>query len=204
MEKMKDLDTICTMKERLVEALHTHISQGINNMDAKEAGEVADMIKDLAEAERNCYEACYYKTVIKAMEEGDDEEAERFGYNSNRSMRTGRYISGRGGYRPYMDQMPYIDAYLNDPGFKENMRMGYPMSMPTQERYGKAYNEYRNSRRHYTATNSEHDRDEMNAHATEHVGDTISTIRDIWKSADPELKRRMKADFTNLVGEMTI
>lgn len=204
MEHKNDLHTICSMKERLVDALNMHINQGIEHMDAKEAGEVADMIKDLAEAERNCYEACYYKTVIEAMEKGDAEEQERYGYNMNRSASTGRYISGgRGGYRPYMDQMPYINSYLNDPNFKENMRMGYPMDH-YEDRYGKAYNEYKNSRRHYTESNSEHDRNEMNAHATEHVGDTIATIRDIWKSADPDLKKRMKADFTNLIGEMTI
>lgn len=44
----------------------------------------------------------------------------------------------------------------------------------------------------------------MNAHALEHVSDTIATMRDIWKSADPDLKKRMKSDFTNLLSEMTI
>ena len=32
------------------------------------------------------------------------------------------------GFRPFLDQEPYIDAYLNDPNFEENMkhgRMGY-------------------------------------------------------------------------------
>ena len=37
----------------------------------------------------------------------------------------------------------------------------------------------------------------------EKITDTMMTIRDIWKHADPELKQRMKTDFSNLLGEMT-
>lgn len=44
----------------------------------------------------------------------------------------------------------------------------------------------------------------MDAHAAEHVGDTLATIREIWKTADPEMKKRIKADFTTLVNEMTV
>lgn len=71
-------------------------------------------------------------------------------------------------------------------------------------RYGRAYNEYKESRRYYTETNSPTYRQEMDAHAAEHVGDTLATIREIWKSADPDMKKRIKADFTTLVNEMTV
>ena len=42
----------------------------------------------------------------------------------------------------------------------------------------------------------------MDRHANEHVMDTIATIREIYKAADPELRTRIKGDLTKLVGEM--
>lgn len=83
-------------------------------------------------------------------------------------------------------------------------RSGYRDWNDKYSRYGKAYNEYQNSRRHYTETKSAADKEEMDAHASEHVGDTIATMREIWKTSDPNLKKRIKTDLTNLVGEMTI
>lgn len=42
----------------------------------------------------------------------------------------------------------------------------------------------------------------MNRHASEHVSDTIETLREIYKGADPELKKRIKADMNKLISEM--
>lgn len=36
------------------------------------------------------------------------------------------------------------------------------------------------------------------------VANTLESIRTIWSSSDPELKKRMKADLTALVGELTV
>ena len=36
----------------------------------------------------------------------------------------------------------------------------------------------------------------------EHLMDAMGTIREIYKSAEPDLRKRMKADLTKLVGEM--
>lgn len=44
------------------------------NVNAKEAGEVADIIKDMSETEKNLYEANYYKLVSEAMEEKNKPE----------------------------------------------------------------------------------------------------------------------------------
>ena len=43
--------------------------QDVQGMDM-----MINMIHHLAEAEKCCWEACYYKTVVKAMKEGDDRE----------------------------------------------------------------------------------------------------------------------------------
>lgn len=43
--------------------------QDVQGMDM-----MINMIHHLAEAEKCCWEACYYKTVVKAMKEGDEDE----------------------------------------------------------------------------------------------------------------------------------
>lgn len=194
--KIKD---VCEIKETLVTALKNEVSQGLQHLDTEEAFKVADIIKDLAETERNCYEACYYKTVIEAMdekgEEDEDEGEERYGYR-----RGGRNYpmmrNYRMGYRPYIDQKPYVDAYLNDPEFHDKMR-------ENQSKYGKAYDDYQEAKRHYSQSKNSSDKEEMTARANEHIANALATMREIWKDATPEQKRKMKADVTALAGEMT-
>lgn len=216
-EKMEKLREI---KEKLIDAVDAEFSKGVDAVDVEEAGKVIDMIYDLFKAEKNCYEAKYYKTVIEAMEEGD-EEWERSGYTRYPHKRPMPW------FKPYVDQEPYIDDYLDDRVMGENMRMGYSGTRGTgmggrtphtgggdgdweggrtehDSRYGKAFNEYRMSKKHYTETNAPHEKENMKTHAYEHVADTLTTAREIWKDADPELRKRMKADFTALIGEMAV
>lgn len=103
-------------KERLVEAFRAKLSNGIESMDAQEAGEVTDMIKDLAEAEKECYEAAYYQKLVEQMEKPE----EPMGYDDWRYA-SGRFApKGRGtrdGYNPYPiwgENMGYDDQRQND------------------------------------------------------------------------------------------
>lgn len=219
--KLKD---ICEMKETLTAWVKTEMCKGVASCQAEELGEVVDMIKDLAEAEKCCYEACYYKSVIKAMEEyEEDDEEGRMGYNSRRYA-SGRYApAGHGhlsGYTAphHMGNWPYMDS------MDENMRMGYRntssggssenqngsysdrmgYSSENDPRYGSAYNQYKMARRHYTSSNSPSDKEEMNRHANDHVADSIATFREIYKTSDPELKKRMKSDLSKLIAEMPV
>lgn len=163
------------------------ISRGYENVDAQELGEVADIIKDMAQAKKYCLEAEYYKTVTEAMKEKSEEP---YGYSTPKVR------------RPYMNQEKYVDEYLNDPDFVHNMRYGY--TDWNNDRYGKAYNEYQTAKRHYTETNSKADKDEMTVHMNEHLMDSLATFRDMWKNADPDMKKRMKTDLSALVGEMVV
>lgn len=191
-----DMEPLCKIKCKLTSAVTSEVEKGLEHVDVTELGEVIDMIKDLAEAEKDCYKAVYYKTVTEAMEEESD----------------GRYGYTKRIYRPYVDHEPYLDEYLNHDPSMENFKMGYnpprgkPISMDrmSDTRYGKAYNEYKAARRGYTTTNDAMFKDEMNTHAMEHVSDTLATIREIWKNADPDLRKRIKTDFTNLISEMTV
>ena len=226
MEKTKEFSE---MKEKLFDCLKAEISvKGMDCVDTKEAGEVVDMIKDLAEAEAKCMEALYYQKVVEAMTSYEEPRYDdRLGYNRNRYPSSGRYASAGHGMR-----MGYIEPYYpdgemvqdinwNEPtgysgggnsGNRQgstsggNQSMGYHMpEMMYDEgdpRYGKAYNEYLKKRRFYTETKSEDDKREMDRNAEEHVQSTLVTVRDIWKNADPNLRKRMKDDFSKLLNDM--
>ena len=187
----------------MTDGLKHATEQGLANLDTHEAGEVADIIKDLSEAEKNEWESCYYKKILEAMESS---EADRYGYIPPEMTRMGR--KGR--------QREHIKRWVRDPDmFEQDLedRMGYTpnwkripssQSYDTEhdDRYGKPYREYLDSRRHYTETKSQVDKDAMDMHANEHLMDVMNTIREIYKGADPDQRKRMKSDLTKLVGEM--
>lgn len=106
------------MIEILTEVAKCEIDKGIDCVDTKEMGEVAEIIKELAEAE-------YYSKISKAMDEaeyGEDydymgayDEHSRRGYRGQPRDSRGRYMSRRGrrGYEHPMDyRVP--DVYGDD------------------------------------------------------------------------------------------
>lgn len=46
------------------------VTQDVNRMDTKEVSELADAVKDFAEAEKACWEAEYYKSIVGSMSQG--------------------------------------------------------------------------------------------------------------------------------------
>ena len=202
---MSKFDEMCEMKETLIKWAKSEIERGHENVNTEEMGQVIDMIKDLAVAEEKCIKACYYEAILKEMgheEKGDRAYMERMGYDGKKKFMPPKY----------REDEPMTDMYWLD-----NMRMGYPKGGRSRDsmgrfksgydgdmddRYGRPYNEYKEAKRHYTETKSAMDKEEMDRHANEHVMDTIATIREIYKAADPELRTRIKGDLTKLVGEM--
>lgn len=183
MEKCKDMYEI---KNSLISQVKEQLNHNADCVDTHELGEVVDMIKDIAEYERNMYEACYYKSVTEAMH----------GYD------------GRRGYIP-MDR-EYDEEQDWEYLMPDHKRARYNRFMDDvdkkvknyDDRYGRPYNEYKDAKRHYTETNSMTDKEEMNKHAKEHVDSMISSMREIWGEADPELRQRMKEDMTRLLNDM--
>lgn len=202
---MSRFDEMCEMKETLVHWAKAELDKGKEEVNAEEMGKVIDMIKDLAVAEEKCIKACYYEAILKEMgheEKGDRAYMERMGYDGKKKFMPPKY----------REDEPIADMYWLD-----NMRMGYPKGGRSRDsmgrfksgydgdmddRYGRPYNEYKEAKRHYTETKSATDKEEMDRHANEHVMDTIATVREIYKTADPELRTRIKGDLTKLVGEM--
>lgn len=224
-KKNASYDDICAAKKDLLDVFLGEIhSKGAANMDTKEAGEVVDMIKDLAEAEKYCMEACYYETIVNAMHEaGEDEEDGKMGYNA-RHYASGRFApKGRGtrmGYMPTDMYMPYPYIYggMNEPewhmgyqpsGAGNRSQSGSKMGYDDLERdpdddlkHSKEYNEYKRAKRHYTETKSPADKQQMDEHAMKHFTQSIDSFREMWKDADPTMRKRIKADLTNLIAEM--
>lgn len=108
------------MVEKLSEFAKCELDKGIEQVDTKEMGEVAEIIKELSEAE-------YYAKISKAMDEseyGEDydymgayDEHSRKGYRGQRRDSRGRYMSRRGYETPMMmyDDMDYESMeYMRD------------------------------------------------------------------------------------------
>lgn len=210
--KMK-IQTICSMQEKLIDGANAEFSKGLQCVDTQEAGAVVDMIKDLCDAEKNLYKACYYKTVIKAMDEyePEEDEDEEMGISERRGYDNWRYGSGKfapkghghwaghSGRRGY--NMPTMDG-MHD--ITPDRMMGDTEWMQGNSRFGKPYQDYVKARRHYTETHDAKSRDEMDTKAVEHMADMIATIKEIWNDATPDLKRQMSADLKGLTSGMTM
>lgn len=118
-EETKPIKKMC---EKLMDSVNHELDKGIENVDTKELGEAIDMIKDLYEAKKEMYEACYYKQIMEAMEEHDFEDEEeimdegRRGYRGQRRDSRGRYMSRRGYESPMMHdemrEMDYMDGRM--------------------------------------------------------------------------------------------
>lgn len=212
----KCFDKLDEMKKTLCCWVEGAISSGESNVNAAELSAAVDMIKDIACAQKDIWESCYYKTVVDAMKEGEEEggwENHRMGYNPNRNS-LGQY--SRGYEHPRTDIMRWPETMMGySPSgagtrSQSGSRMGYedvyarmmPPESEDSERYGREFGRYRKSRRHYTETKSPEKKREMEEHAEHHMNEAIATFKEIWREADPELRQKMKTDLTKLMGEM--
>lgn len=197
MEDMKvKMEELKRNKETLMSWVTNEISSGCQQFDLNGCGETIDMIKDLASAEKDCWESLYYQTVIEAMTEYDEGP---MGYN-NRRMANGQYApAGQGrisGYRPMVDQKPYIDSYLHNPNFRTDV-MGYSnngisMNNDDMSEMRNNYYGYRNAKMMYNSTGSSSDRTEMEKYQMGCVKEMAKRLGEIWEDADPVLKHKLK------------
>ena len=93
------VEVIYDLKNQLLEQLEKDVQErGADRLDKDKV----DMVKDLAEAEKSCWEAEYYRSVAEAMGEGsgyDGAGAAQMGYNgmsgAQQDARAGSSASGR-------------------------------------------------------------------------------------------------------------
>lgn len=139
------VELIRSTKDAVLERLDKSISEkGADRMNVQEVGMLADVVKDLAEAEKSCWEAEYYHSVTDAMHDGsmgyedamdrrdgmgyrDGQRGPRMGYRGQPRDSQGRY--SRRGYRP-MDGYGHDDVMMDvremmdtaDPQEREEIR----------------------------------------------------------------------------------
>lgn len=190
-ELMKKLEKSDRISETLLCWSEEEVAKGkcgADCCDIEALGQVIDMVKDLAEANEKWVKAKYYETVTMAMEEYDEEESERYGYDNWRYA-SGRFApKGRGhrsGYTP--DLMMYED----EKGVMHTGKFGYPMPMEYHPRYGKAYDEYRDAKRYYTQTGDESSKHQMDEKIEESLMDTMDAFAEMYEDASPEVRKRM-------------
>lgn len=175
---------ICLMREKLMNWTKDAMSGNPSEINAQELGEVIDMIKDTYQMEYYCSKKKYYESVTEAMEEHGDNE---------------RFKMGRSGM---MRVLPESEYRWDPDEYDVYARMGYSGHRVPSSEMGHNWDKYLDARRHYQATKSDSDRMEMNTNAQLHMGQTIATLREMWHDADPDLKQKMKKDFTALLQEM--
>lgn len=209
------LEKICTLLDIMTDGLKSATNQGLNNLDTHEAGQVADIIKDLSEAkknltdaEKNEWESCYYASIVKAMKDADErgDEEDRYGYIPREASRMGKRGMQRDRIKRWVrDPDTFEDEMYERAGYTPGRKMSHDdrsSDNSSDERYGKPYREYIDSRRHYSESKSQADKDMMEMYANEHLMDVMGSVREIYKTADPDMRKRMKSDLTKLVGEM--
>lgn len=211
--KKVDLTDVCQIEKDLISALKTVISHGVFSKDVNkdELGGLVDMVKDMAETKRNCWEAQYYKTVTEAMEKGGEESYEENGRGINPNCipthMIRKHITGYTPFNPNMDDgFDFVDYHngmkdRNNNDHYDNWNDEARNQKHHKNQYGDAFGEYEDARRHYTETKSLEDRNHMNEKAMEHVEHSMMTLRDIWKNADPTIRKEVSSAISSLASE---
>ena len=198
-EKYND---ICSLKHHMLHYVMGETEKGFEANPEKVhiLKEYVEMIKCLAETEKECQEADYYEAVVQAMEDTGMMDSERMGYNPNRN-RMGQYSDGRAGNRNGDSDSNSRRGYSPDMYSRMMMRPGDDRDDwgDDDPRHSEAFNRFRKAKRYYTKSHSEEDKQRMKDASNEHMMETMATIRELWDDADPELRTRMKTDLTNLV-----
>ena len=124
------VELISDEKNKVLEYMKKSLDKyGPDKMNVEEVGKLADAIKDMAEAEKACWEADYYRSVTEAMEgqagympDGMGYVRGRMGYNPNRDS-MGRYARrGYGGYG-YHEHMQDIRSEMQSASPEEREKM---------------------------------------------------------------------------------
>lgn len=100
------VEKIKATKDKVLDFMEREIGKyNGDRMDVKEAGDLADIIKDLAEAEKSCWEAEYYRSVSEAMGSSSGSS----GYTQPTGDRMGYGDMGGGARRGYSGGMGHTD-----------------------------------------------------------------------------------------------
>lgn len=208
-ELMVFSDKMKEAKKTLMSWVEAEINKGKECFDCEAAGDVVDMIKDLAEAEEKCMKAKYYEALLcNMLLDGDESNTEggpsrRFGYD-HWHYANGRFApTGRGrrvGYVPDLMQYEGKDGAIHTGNWEAGMtgnRMGYPMDR--MGRHHQTYDDYQMARKHYSETKSEADRHTLMDKMKALFGELMDTSHEMYKDASPELRKEFKMEAKEML-----
>ena len=176
----------------LEDATKSHLDKGIENVDAKEMGEVIDMIKD-------CCEAMYYYSIYEAMqEEKEEDEEERKYYRGQRRDSMGRYTSGQRGGRRGFEPHPYMMRPMMDEETEwermQDMQEGR-MYYPNQ-----GSGTYSGGSRQYGSQGSQSGRSQGNSRYGYSHDEYMKSKQ--WDSSDPEQHKMRKQKLDEYLNDL--
>ena len=183
------MEQLKSIKHTLVSQVQTQLSD-LKKVDAKELGEVIDMIKDLEEA-------MYYCSIIKAMEESKEEKKNESYNNINYYMEPSnsggnmKYYPSSDGMRHYTPYMEYAPYMMRDEKWRD------------ARLYNNADHSY-NSRRMYMESKQNQATDQQSMKELEHyIKDLGDDLTDMIRDSSPEEKQLLSAKLQQLAGKVT-
>jgi hypothetical protein len=192
--------------EKLAETTKVELDKGIENVDTKEMGEVADIIKDLAEAE-------YYAKISKAMDEaeyGEDydymgayDEHSRKGYRGQPRDSKGRYMSRRGYESRMMPEMyDYSDMEHMRDMDRDYGKMYYADGMNGSSRSGSSSGMSNGNSRGYSESRYDRARRGYEESKAMHKGNTAEDKQHKMKELENYMKE-LSTDVTDMISDMS-
>lgn len=191
------MERLKSIKDNLIAAVQC---QDISSADAKEMGEVVDMIKDIEEA-------IYYCTITKAMEEKYPEQP--------------MYYGGRGGrmrgYIPYMDYRPeiyrdmdYDRMYYTESGMAQTPSGRYSGSVSQRTKMEAPVRIYDSregrsgmTRRNYMeGKEMHHNQDVQMQELKKYMQELSEDITEMIQDASPDEKLLLKQKLTSLTQKL--
>lgn len=193
--------------EKLELCVSEKMEQGLDKVNAKEMGEVVDMIKDSYEIEKLKAEKKYYDSVVNAMHEGQEEMYDDMGYPVRRDS-MGRYMSNsrsrgsRRGFEAYAHRPEDMtrDMYWDDRGYSDmgyNGNRGNNRGGSNSSRYGYSHDEYMDKRSEYPMTDPEsakHRKQLLN----DYMDDLYDMAKEMVQDMSQEEKQMWKAKLTQI------
>ena len=191
------MERLKSIKDNLIAAVQC---QDISSADAKEMGEVVDMIKDIEEA-------IYYCTITKAMEEKYPEQ----------SMYYGGRRSGMRGYIPYMDYRPeiyrdmdYDRMYYTESGMAQTPSGRYSGSVSQRTKMEAPVRIYDSregrsgmTRRNYMeGKEMHHNQDAQMQELKKYMQELSEDITEMIQDASPDEKLLLKQKLTSLIQKL--
>lgn len=178
------MERLKAIKEKLLCALECEMSH-LDTADAKEMGEVMDMIKDVEEA-------CYYHSVVEAMEKDDNGEET---YRHLEKYTPYRRYYTPNGHKP-LGRWDNYDGYLWENDMPRDMRKTHIEDTPNSKWEGRSPA----ARRTYMESKEMHkDTKEQMQKLEDYMKELSTDITDMIKDATPQEKTALKQKLNTLV-----